>query len=921
MKKTILTLITLLITLGLAAPNAMAGYYYLGANNNLVQGCSGTIEIKVNTEGANIVGGDSALNYNAGQAIINDVSIGSALPMEANNDYSAPGTIKLSGARIPGSFSGDGTFGYINLTPSEGTNRIDFTFNPDLERLNNLVSIDLENELTRVIDSSYSVRERYNTHIDGVGSCTPDTTKPTIQFIHPASGSSNVNLDTNIIFSVTDPTGIDIDTLDFSMNGIQYNVNSPQVTVIEDANVYRVELDPDADFSEGENVSINVNICDFSNPANCRNSSASFRTFTPAPPPPECGNGVIEQSNGEQCDDGNLDSGDGCSSLCLLETPTVASSHIYSCSDGLHSPGEEGVDCGGVCNVPCPNCVDGIINQGEEGVDCGGPCPSCELEAQIVKEIVEVVKEYTPLMICHYPEDDPGNPYTMVIPDDLFPEYQANGDVIGACPVFDICSEALFQAAPEIEEKALADAETIIDEEGVIEVQEVVVEVVLDQLDICRENPDFAGADFDNVSADSDSDGLSDRMECYAGSNPVSNDSDGDGCDDYRELNQEYTDPTDPTDCFIEAETEVFSDVLITDPQPGWILTTNQPIISGKVPQSTILVLVVATQSEQNLINSTLQSIESALNLSEASDLRQVQDVVAKLGSSIEKLEAFLENYGEDFNSEPIETVLASIKALDTSKLPASKSELERIKAELMLLRAKPVVVAASTDLADTTVGDFDARNFEEVSNALEDKQLYDLLATAYLNDGSQVNSKAVRFSVDESTFVNAPVPKTLGGELLASIPPFHNIFIGKAFAQGSSEEDLVSINEEKPTITGETEFGSQVFAIWNSVVLSSSVISDSEVGAFEIKAPRNLETGVPHRVTLYAVKPEGVSKIRSDNVDVHFKIKAPGTGLMPVVVAVVGISLLILLLIYLVRRLQRRSMVKILALAKKHKK
>jgi uncharacterized repeat protein (TIGR01451 family) len=35
------------------------------------------------------------------------------------------------------------------------------------------------------------------------------------------------------------------------------------------------------------------------------------------PEPPECGNGVIEE--GEQCDDGNNISGDGCSSICLIE--------------------------------------------------------------------------------------------------------------------------------------------------------------------------------------------------------------------------------------------------------------------------------------------------------------------------------------------------------------------------------------------------------------------------------------------------------------------------------------------------------------------------------------------------------------------------------------------------------------------------
>lgn len=38
---------------------------------------------------------------------------------------------------------------------------------------------------------------------------------------------------------------------------------------------------------------------------------------------PFCGNAIVDQNQGEQCDDGNLNNGDGCSSLCLIEAPPV----------------------------------------------------------------------------------------------------------------------------------------------------------------------------------------------------------------------------------------------------------------------------------------------------------------------------------------------------------------------------------------------------------------------------------------------------------------------------------------------------------------------------------------------------------------------------------------------------------------------
>lgn len=48
-----------------------------------------------------------------------------------------------------------------------------------------------------------------------------------------------------------------------------------------------------------------------------------------------------------------------------------------TCTDGIQNQGEQGIDCGGTCNDPCPTCADGIMNQDEEAVDCGGQCDPC----------------------------------------------------------------------------------------------------------------------------------------------------------------------------------------------------------------------------------------------------------------------------------------------------------------------------------------------------------------------------------------------------------------------------------------------------------------------------------------------------------------------------------------------------------------
>ncbi len=44
------------------------------------------------------------------------------------------------------------------------------------------------------------------------------------------------------------------------------------------------------------------------------------------------------------------------------------------CFNQIEDPGEEGVDCGGICIAKCGTCGNNQLDPGEEGVDCGGVC-------------------------------------------------------------------------------------------------------------------------------------------------------------------------------------------------------------------------------------------------------------------------------------------------------------------------------------------------------------------------------------------------------------------------------------------------------------------------------------------------------------------------------------------------------------------
>jgi len=79
-----------------------------------------------------------------------------------------------------------------------------------------------------------------------------------------------------------------------------------------------------------------------------------------------------------------------------------------------------------------------------------------------------------------------------------------------------------------------------------------------------------------------------------------------------------------------------------------------------------------------------------------------------------------------------------------------------------------------------------------------------------------------------------------------------------------------IEIYGNQPVVFGTTVPNSQVFVVFESSIISSTVVSDSSSGFFTVFAPRPLELG-QHSVTVYAITPDG---IMSNPVLVDFSIK-----------------------------------------------
>lgn len=97
-------------------------------------------------------------------------------------------------------------------------------------------------------------------------------------------------------------------------------------------------------------------------------------TFTPTPIS-SCGDGAVNANRGEQCDDGNVISGDGCSALCLSEYCGDGVIQIASgeqCDDG-NTTANDG--CSSACAIETPpgpnNCVEYDMTQTQFSIDQG----------------------------------------------------------------------------------------------------------------------------------------------------------------------------------------------------------------------------------------------------------------------------------------------------------------------------------------------------------------------------------------------------------------------------------------------------------------------------------------------------------------------------------------------------------------------
>lgn len=800
--------------------------------STLRKDCPGSISINLNTGGEKVWAADVGMTV-SGNATVDSLVLGSVLPMQACNDASVP-DLMLCGARQPGTnaFTGTGVYGTINVTPSS-TGTLSLSFDGTTTNVINDSILDVLGVST---GASYTVKDRFNVAVDGKGFCNPDTTPPIIN-VDPPNGKNNVPADSAIKLILSDDrVGVDTKSLSFTVNGNKIDTFSYTKT----GGTYT----PSAPFKLGELVTVTAKACDLE--SNCQDFSGSFRITPPLPPAScgdkkidegeecdeggqtancdrdctfvECGDGVINDMAGEQCDDYNKDDGDGCNSICTLEAPV---------EDLLYCPVVQTIE---VSTRP------------------------------VAPETVTTTTGETVLVT------------------------EGEGDQAAAGLPVATFGEAGFaqSASTSNTEVALRESATPLS----------IAPATPEQKEIM--DPCILKYGTEGASLDRDGDGLPDRTECYAGTDPTKPDTDGDTCFDGEEINRFYTNPM-VIDCSISKYVE--QDVLITDPKPNWILTSIA--VSGSAPRESLTVGVTAFPAIQKTFSQVLTQYEQLLNVLsrdvDPANTVAVQQKIADTTDSITKLQAFIKDTQAfiDENPESYQDLSDQLKqtaAFLDGGAAAISDQIEQAQTLFETLKkyeTKSAFLGEVKELQTVSVGNTTTAGFSLESKKKLDDGLYDLVATAGFADGGTKSSAPVRVQLSSATEIGTPIAQTLDG-----IP------IGM--------EKIVTKNK-RPVLSGKSVYGSMVFVTWESLVLESSIITDSAEGNFDVQSPRDLEDGKEHTITMYAVTETDGGFIRSKNATVNFMVEKVTVSNTRYYVYGVGLFLFLMTILYFVLAGKRR--------------
>jgi hypothetical protein len=252
--------------------------------------CNRTVNILINATGQSANAAEVFIDYNTSEVTIIDsnssfagtqVRTGDAFETYIYNQVdTGAGRIRLAGASFVGFLTSEKVFGSIEFTTTATTNSTTFTIftNPS----NPTVDSNIADSSTNLDLLSGTTNATY-TFVSGP--CNPDTQGPNITINSPQNGATGVPLDSNVTITMSDnQSGVDLASVEFTINGVRYTILDSEVTYTENNGVYTFIINPRDDFPADEATTIIARASDLDG----NRSSRQAVINVPTPPGLEC---------------------------------------------------------------------------------------------------------------------------------------------------------------------------------------------------------------------------------------------------------------------------------------------------------------------------------------------------------------------------------------------------------------------------------------------------------------------------------------------------------------------------------------------------------------------------------------------------------------------------------------------------------
>jgi|GEM_PF-6365728 len=265
--KKFLIITTIFLSICLNSLLSKAAEFELASPNlTIAKNCPTKIDINLRlssaTEYSNAA--DIEILYEPTKATIIDESPAAGTQIGTGNAYQrfygntvnlAQKTIKLTGVTLLDTINSDKLFGFIRFESAQ-EGEVDFT-------IYYVANDTHDSNIASWFDSTDILDSVQNIKFNVIDAACNDNEGPLIIFLEPQDQDQTTNTKQPITFKLIDTlSDIDINTLELWINGVLYDINSPEVDYEIIGDQYVITFTPSTDFQVGDSVEVLVKVSD-----------------------------------------------------------------------------------------------------------------------------------------------------------------------------------------------------------------------------------------------------------------------------------------------------------------------------------------------------------------------------------------------------------------------------------------------------------------------------------------------------------------------------------------------------------------------------------------------------------------------------------------------------------------------------------